>query len=192
MATREQQRKETKHKIINAISKLTAIHGIENLKVREICKEADISIGTFYNYYDSIESIIVDAIASYQETNIQTLKLLLNNEDEIHNIELFLRQQVSAFRNVPYSYKKEIFRVFIVHPEIKIVEVNRTNYDMINAMIIRGQEKGQITTKMDADAMTKLILKVLIGNCFVNCMRPENYEFADQLVDEVMMIAKKR
>lgn len=191
MATREQQRLETKHKIINAISKLTAIHGIENLKVREICKEADISIGTFYNYYDSIESIIVDAISSYQETNIQTLKLLLNGDDEVRNIELFLRQQVSAFRNVPYSYKKEIFRVFIVHPEIKIVEVNRTNYDMINSMITRGQEKGQITLGMDADSMTKLILKVLIGNCFVNCMRPENYEFADQLVAEVMMIVKK-
>lgn len=192
MTTREKQKLETKQKILSAITKLANVYGIENLKVRAICKEAEISIGTFYNYYDSIESILIDAIAHHQEITIQTLNALLMDENEIKNIESFLKHQVSTFRNVPYSLKKEVFRIFISHPEIKILEVNRTNYDLIYSMIERGQKKNQVSMDMQAEAMTRVVLKLLIGNCFVNCMRVENYDFSDQLVSEVMQIVRNK
>lgn len=190
MAVREKKKIETKRKILSAIGKLTEIHGIENLKVRDICKEADISIGTFYNYYDSIESILIDAIADHQDISVQRVNEMLTSEDEIENAKRLVKHFVGVYRNVPYSLKKEVFRIFIGHPEIKIMEVNRMNYDLINGIIQRGQDKQQISKIMDADSMTKLILKLIIGNCFVNCMRIENYDFSEQLVDEVMVILK--
>ena len=64
MNLREQQKIETKARIAKAVYDLSKIYGIENLKVREICKEADVSIGTFYNYYDTIQSIIIERIVS--------------------------------------------------------------------------------------------------------------------------------
>lgn len=190
MNSRELQKQETKLRITEAVRKLSCIYGMENLKVRAICKEADISIGTFYNYYDSIESILVERIVESDRMMKKNIQGLLTNDDEIANIETYIRQQITDFRKVPSSLLKGIFHIFIYRPNFDILEVNRSAFDLMYGMISRGQEKGQIRKTMETSAMTKMILKLIIGNCFVNCMHSENYDFSDTLVDEVKEILR--
>ena len=185
MNLREQQKIETKGRITKAVYELSKIYGIENLKVREICKEADVSIGTFYNYYDTIQSIIIERIVEIDVERKSELANILTDENELVNMEKYIRLQVEDVRRVPPSLLKEVFRIFIFYPEADVLKVNRTAFDIIHGMISRGQEKGQITKSMEAAPMTKLILKLLIGNCFVNCMHPEIFDFSQTLVDEV-------
>ena len=187
---REQQKIETKARIAKAVYDLSKIYGIENLKVREICKEADISIGTFYNYYDTIQSLIIERIVDVDVQRKSELANLLTDENEVVNMERYIRKQVEDFRSVPTSLLKEVFRIFIFYPEADVLKVNRTAFDIIHGMVSRGQEKGQITKTMEASKMTKLILKLIIGNCFVNCMHPEIFDFSQMLVDEVNEIIR--
>ena len=192
MNLREQQKIETKARIAKAVYDLSKIYGIENLKVREICKEADVSIGTFYNYYDTIQSIIIERIVEVDMERKSQLPSILIDDNEAVNMETYIRLQVENFRNVPTSLLKEVFRIFIFYPEVDVLKVNRTAFDIIYGMISRGQEKNQITKTMEANVMTKMILKLLIGNCFVNCMHNEIFDFSQTLVDEVNEIIRIR
>lgn len=190
MNIREQQKIDTKARIVAAVEKLSEIYGIENLKVREICKEATVSIGTFYNYYDSIESLIIDRIVSNDAELKERLQGKMTDENELVNMETYIRFQVGCFRKLPTSLLKEVFRIFIYHPDMEILEVNRTAFDIIYGVIERGKEKGQINNKLETATMTKIVLKLIIGNCFMNCMHSENYDFTQTLVDEAIGVLK--
>lgn len=50
--------KANREKIINAARKLMRERGFENSSIRDICKEANISIGSFYHLYESKEDLL--------------------------------------------------------------------------------------------------------------------------------------
>ena len=177
MGIREQQKAMTKKSIAAAVTRLSKEKGIENLKVREICQEANVSIGTFYNYYDTIESIVLDFIVENDKNLKEATKDLIVSDNELRNLEAYVRYSVIHFRNVPNSLLKAIMKVFIYYPEMEILAVNRATFDIVYGIISRGQEKGQMTTSKDASFLTKMIVKLIIGNCFVNVMHSENFDF---------------
>ncbi len=192
MNQREKQKLETKERIATAVSSLSKVYGIENLKVRDICKAADISIGTFYNYYDTVESIVKDMVIENDATTKTKILEVIKDEDELKNLETMIRFRVSVFRGYPTSLVREIFSIFLNYPEMDILEVNRSAYDVLYDIITKGQEKGQITRTLTPELMSRMILKLVIGNYFVNSMHEENYDFADSLVEEVLSIARPR
>jgi AcrR family transcriptional regulator len=51
---------ESKNKIFNSAIELFNEFGFENVTIDNICKRAGVSIGLFYNYFDSKDQIIVE------------------------------------------------------------------------------------------------------------------------------------
>ena len=49
---------ESKNSIIKAYSSLVRSKGIENITIRDICKEAGVSNGCFYNHFSSKNDIL--------------------------------------------------------------------------------------------------------------------------------------
>lgn len=54
----EKLRAESKRKILNAAFKLMANHGYESTSISQIAKEAGVSKGLMYNYFDSKEDLL--------------------------------------------------------------------------------------------------------------------------------------
>src|SRR5205085_3655776 len=55
---RERKKEETKRKIFEAATRLFAHKGFESTTIEEIATEADVSKGTFFNYFPKKEAII--------------------------------------------------------------------------------------------------------------------------------------
>ena len=49
---------DTRNNIINAYSSLVKTKGIENITIREICKEAGVSNGGFYNHFSTKDDVL--------------------------------------------------------------------------------------------------------------------------------------
>ena len=58
MTTREEQKQETKEKILASAVRLISQRGVKNTSIRDITNEAGVATGTFYLYFTSKEDVI--------------------------------------------------------------------------------------------------------------------------------------
>jgi AcrR family transcriptional regulator len=57
LSRRERKKEETKERIVNAAFALFRKHGVEETTVEQICEQADIAKGTFFNYFPRKEAV---------------------------------------------------------------------------------------------------------------------------------------
>ena len=61
--TRVQRRQQqTRANLIRAALKLVGEHGVEAMTIRDIANEADVAMGSFYNYFSSKEELVDEAV----------------------------------------------------------------------------------------------------------------------------------
>jgi AcrR family transcriptional regulator len=67
-ATRSDRRRErTRHRLVDAGRTLIAEKGVAGLRIQEITEQADVALGSFYNYFptkeDLVEAVVADSLA---------------------------------------------------------------------------------------------------------------------------------
>ncbi|MBM6862022.1 TetR/AcrR family transcriptional regulator, partial [Clostridium saudiense] len=80
---------EKRIEIIEAAKKIIDEVGFANVTVRSICKAANISIGTFYHYFNDKGDIVIQLYTSVDEYLKEIEKEKLSAEDELQNIISF-------------------------------------------------------------------------------------------------------
>ena len=81
--SRKDQALQTEQKIIKATLKLLKSKSFQQLQIKDICGQADVSIGSFYHYFDNKQGIIVKILDLYSErfvTKIRSHKLPSSQE----------------------------------------------------------------------------------------------------------------
>jgi AcrR family transcriptional regulator len=81
MPTREEQREQSQHRIIEAGLRLFSENGYGSTSIRQIARGAGISLGLLYNYYESKEDLLKsvihecrrDVVTSFEETLDQNI-----------------------------------------------------------------------------------------------------------------------
>ena len=71
--SRKDQALQTEQKIIQATLQLLEIKSFQKLQIKDICVQADISIGSFYHYFDNKQGIIVKILDLYSEQFIENI-----------------------------------------------------------------------------------------------------------------------
>jgi AcrR family transcriptional regulator len=77
-ATRtERQRERTRRQLLNAGRSLIAAKGVPGLRIQEITEEADIALGSFYNYFSSkedfLEAVITESLSDLASATISNV-----------------------------------------------------------------------------------------------------------------------
>lgn len=67
MTNRQKQAQKTREKICACASELFSDKLYENVKIDDICKKAGISVGTFYYYFPTKESLVKEAFHSRED-----------------------------------------------------------------------------------------------------------------------------
>jgi AcrR family transcriptional regulator len=96
------QRARNRQKLITAATEVMATGGPASLTVTAVTENADLGIGTFYNYFDSREEIITAVIVDALESMGQRLDALTHDMDdpaEIYSVSL--RHLVGAAASEP-------------------------------------------------------------------------------------------
>ncbi|MDK2818157.1 MAG: TetR/AcrR family transcriptional regulator [Spirochaetota bacterium] len=71
--SRKEQAIQTEQKIIQSTLQLINIKPFQKLHIKDICVQADISIGTFYHYFDNKQAIIVKILDLYSEQFVKNI-----------------------------------------------------------------------------------------------------------------------
>ena len=71
--SRKDQAIQTEQKIIQATLQLLEIKSFQKLQIKDICVQADVSIGSFYHYFDNKQGIIVKILDLYSEQFVKNI-----------------------------------------------------------------------------------------------------------------------
>ena len=92
----------TKEKLVDAAIKYLNSEGKEKISVKKLIKIEGVGYGTFYNHFDSVEDIQIEALNKTIKNNLIDFKLDVKNEkDYVYIIYLALFRAINLLANSP-------------------------------------------------------------------------------------------
>lgn len=132
-----------------------------NLNIREVCKSADISIGTFYNYFSNKHELVVE-IFKYDELKIansirdlqysnfsfkdKLFQIYLNLKEFMDNYILIFYQLID-FKEIPANSKcKHMINIYLATEELLNLE----------------KSNNTIKSKLDTNKLSHILIGSLV------------------------------
>lgn len=166
--------KNLKHKkrinIIESIGNVLSKESVENVSIVEIAEEAEISRGTFYNYFEDKNDAVRTYVEHWLERFMDYFKEeLKNNEND------FLLTQRKAYQKITIVFQNEIYRAVVknlkyISEVSRIVEVEKKMDARMHEFIkylYENVDKEKIGIKSIYDMM---ILVQLTGNILLSSL----------------------
>ncbi len=114
------RKRETRARLLDAALRLMAVRGAEGVTISEITEEADVSLGSFYNYFTSKEALHqalqVQVFESFAD---ETQALLAQVEDPAAAVALAIRSVLHRARREP------LWGLFLIRESISVQVVER-------------------------------------------------------------------
>lgn len=164
VSRRERKKQETKAGILKAARHLFEEKGFENTSIEEITERADLSKGTFFNYFSGKEGVLT-GIAEEEAEDILFLAEDLDAGDSVMNrIRQILKRLLADA--VPYLHLtgRVVFSSIINTGEAPspFYRINGLLEDLIG----EGQAKGELTRRFSPEDMATAILGGYYGVLF--------------------------
>lgn len=191
-------RDERREEILVHATHVFSKKGYSATKISDVAKEASLSPGLIYHYFESKEDMflaiisksvdiankLVDDVVSKKLEPSQKLRIItseiLGNEGIRKDANLWLLIiQVSISEAIPKA-ASELFRE------------KYTAFDIIKSIIEEGQKKGQFSTDSDAEALTTTYYSLIQGICFFCAFNASDKSISYKLpsVDMVLKVLK--
>ncbi|MGL5721154.1 MAG: TetR/AcrR family transcriptional regulator [Brevinema sp.] len=84
--TRKEQAKQTREKIFQSVLELIKKDSWNELQINNICKHCGVSVGTFYHYFPSKQSLIISLINDVQDDFLQRIEAIPHNQGPMQRI----------------------------------------------------------------------------------------------------------
>ncbi|MCF8009117.1 MAG: TetR/AcrR family transcriptional regulator [Halanaerobiales bacterium] len=175
MNKRDLQAIETRKKIFEAGVELLNEKDFNDIKITEICEKADVSIGTFYYYFQSKLGVLYEIYEKGDDYFENKVKPKLSADNSLENIITFLD---SYIKYVEADGVEMVKHLFIPENEL-FIDMNRGMQKTLKEVILEGQKKNEITVKKSADHIVKFIFVVMRGVVFDWCLYDGEYDLVE-------------
>jgi AcrR family transcriptional regulator len=149
--------KNTREKIIKTAWKLFYEEGFAETTINDIIREADISKGTFYYYFNSKD----DLLGTLSEVLDREYERLEGEEPEglsCFDKLIWLNYEVHSFmeKNIDYRLLAYLYSAQIVKESFSaLLNRNRYYYRYVERLMEQGQKNGELTDEMPVSEMVR-------------------------------------
>lgn len=187
LTNRQKQAIATKKKIFDTTVDLITQIGFDKVTIRRICKEANVSTGTFYLYFESKQDILFkvykDADLLLGETNILTRKDL----NSLKKIKELIKIQIDISKNHNIDILKQIYTYHIHSDNEYFFSEKRIFFVSLNSVIIEGQNNKELRDDMSSKEITWKILRFVRGLIFDWLIHDGNYDLEYTTIKELSL-----
>lgn len=172
---------EKKKQIVDAIVKLMDEEGLKNVTIKDICKAANISVGSFYHYFQSKDSIhkelynLMDAFFEESKDDISGHSSVSENIISFVSHFGFYVEQWGYFANL-----------LIIRTSLECPSDNkrpqRQIYKVLKEIIKTGIENKEFIEKVDSDELASAIFVLIRGYLFEWAKIGEEYPVRENMV----------
>lgn len=158
---RSQQAEKTKEQISKVIEELLVSRDIKSVSVKEICKKAQVSVGTFYLYFESKEQALLYnyhmADALFDEISLDDTK------SPITNLNIIFEEYINMIDFNLINNTRQIYMAHIIYFDDYFFSWDRALTSIVLKLIEEGQEKKLIMNEYTSKEISIKILRFVRG-----------------------------
>lgn len=185
LTLRQAQAIRTKKKIYNVAIELMDKKGFEKTTIEEISKKAGVSVGAFYHYYKSKNAIFFEVYKVHDEYFKNEVAQQLTQENSFDQIITFFKFYGRYDNNKGLDFIRQLYntqnKFFIDH--------RRYMYDLLERIIINGQEKNEIIMDMTAENISDYFLIMARGIVYDWCLHEASYDLAEMMEKQLRLLS---
>ncbi|ABK62238.1 TetR/AcrR family transcriptional regulator [Clostridium novyi] len=174
---RQIQAMNTKKKIYDIATQLMKKKGYDNVTIQEICKNAGVSVGTFYHYFESKNEIFTELYKIADDFFYDTIKERLFSENTIDKIIEYFNYYAEYNEKMGIDMMKQLYnsnnKMFITK--------GRHMQTILDAIIEEGQEKNEVKNSMTSQQITRFIFVLMRGVVYDWCLHDGEYNLKEEM-----------
>ena len=164
MTSESLQTIEKKKHIVNCAVGLMDEFGFKNVTVQGICKAANISVGSFYHYFSSKDSIVQEMYHLMDLEFVQRREEFLSASSMKDSVKAFVACFATYIVNWGAPVNLLIVRNSLINPNEE--NTNRLFYDILIQIVEKGQAKGHITSHISTERLCEMIFTQMRGHSY--------------------------
>lgn len=170
----------TKGALLEAIIQLAGEKGYEKITIRDICKKAHISIGSFYHHYHSKEELAKEAYYQIDrlitEDFIEMCRQKSSRENLYNLLEIYIKYVVEEVGMII----KEYYKIMLEETTISAFNPERLYYRALKQILMNCAEDGVISRTEDFTELTEYCIRFVRGLIFDWSVHNGNYDLLKQ------------
>ena len=190
LTSRQIQAVETREKIYHTAYNLMKKTGFHKITIEDICKKADVSIGTFYHYFKSKDDILYEVYQradNYFKDVLNKMKSSNSLDQIVEYFQYYARyseQDSIGFTTHLYSIENKFF-----------LKKGRLMQSMLEDIIKQGQEKEEISKEKTPEEIVDLLFLIARGVIFDWGLKDGKYKLVEKMTElfemQVEILRKK-
>jgi len=181
LSKQEQKSKETKERIYIALKKILGAQGYEQLSLKNICKEAGVSNGSFYHHFKSKDDLLSYYIEEQPKIDPDLLEVPANIESAKETIIYVYLNYVKYCNELGVEFLSSYYdtKNQALNPETR----TERPYPIITVQnyVERAIEAKVLQLNVKIEEFTTDIRMIVIGNVFEWCLRKGAVDFAGNM-----------
>jgi len=184
MTNRQKKALETKDKIYDAAMAKFSEKGLERTSIQEICRDAKVSIGSFYNHFDSKEEIIYE-IFRRADLNFEQFKDVDVEERGIRNLILdYMDYYVSFVQTNDIRFTKSFYSASNHY----FVQEKRPMQEVLKSILKEQNLKLNGYYVEDTDMLVDRLFMVSRGVIFHWCLKDGDFDLNEMNRKQMEMV----
>lgn len=173
---------ETQKIIFDTAMDIMSEKGFQGTTVRDICAQAHIPIGTFYNCYKSK----VDILKSIYDSGD---KFMANAMEAVEEESALVRLHtfVSQYAKLNEQTGLEVMRV-LFYPSNDWFAHTRPMQILVEEIIMEGQNNGEIRGDRDPDLIVNYIFDIIRGVCYNWCVYDGSFNLSQRMEEHFVLL----
>jgi AcrR family transcriptional regulator len=175
MTQRQIKAHASRNHIFDTAIRLMKRDGYENTGINAICREAGVSIGAFYHYFESKQSILSELYSRADHFFESHAASWVLSHDPVERIKEYMALYIHFVHLEGVDMCRNLYK-----PENKLFVIqDRLMLTLLEDIIRRGQEKGKISKKFTPSQWVNFVFLVLRGLAFDWVLRSGEYEIEE-------------
>lgn len=176
---------ETQKIIFDKAMNLMSEKGFQGTTIREICAEADIPIGTFYNCYKSKIDILKSIYESGDKYMQEAVENGLSGKTAIEQLHLF----ASHYAQLNVNTGVDVMRV-LFYPSNEWFAYQRPMQKLLYDIILSGQRSGELRSDIDTEEIVNYLFDILRGICYNWCIYGASFDIEERMESHISLLCE--
>jgi len=186
LAKRKLQSLESRKKIFDTALSMIKKGGFDNVSIQDICSEAKVSRGLFYNYFPSKDQILLEKILEVDTYYKNIAEKELRNYAGIDKLFKFVE---ILFRYVKYriggrDFFRNAYRSFLATNKSGKMLTNKDRFffTLLTEIIEEAREKGELPGDLNTQKVVNQLAIIIWGLCFTWCLYERGFDVENEAI----------
>ena len=192
---RKVQGEGTKRKLYDIAGRLFAQRGFSDVSIEDITDEAGVTKGAFYVHFaskDALISLLIEDYVSRSDTDYKAFLEGLPDDMPCASAMLALAGKIAdtLSNSLGCDNMKKVYRMLLTGSAgtEAVQEYGRDLYALVRGILEKGLERGEFTSPLSPEVLSRHFVMALRGTAFEWCVRYPDFDLREQTIEHIRLL----